>query len=195
MSKKKQNALQQALAGRTSIGPKGIENLKAELGIKGGVKSAAKDLGIKIKGSSSSSSGPFSPVPSSSSSFGSSTGFTPAEFDSRSALNLVNAQGNIDTEIGKLNSDAAKSVARIQSRASNYAADRDAESKQYASDRSKEASLGVENIRSRGAINLQKIVNKGNERIETIRGTFGLKGKGIDRGTAVLSALVSAFNF
>jgi hypothetical protein len=190
MSKKKQNALQQALAGRTSIGPKAIANIKAELGIKGGVKAAAKDLGIKIKGSSGKSS---SPVPSAS--FGSSTGSTPAEFDFRSALNLVNAQGNIDTEIGKLNTDAAKSVARIQSRASNYAADRDAESKQYASDRSKEASLGVERIRSRGAIDLQKIMNEGNERVESIRGTFGLKGKGLDRGTAVLSALTSAFNF
>jgi hypothetical protein len=188
MSKNKQ--LQKALAGKSSIGQKAIDKIKAELGIKGGVKSAAKDLGIKIKSSAGGSS---SPVPFSS--FGSYTGSTPAEFDFRSALNLVNAQGNIDTEIGKLNSDAAKSVARIQSRASNYAADRDAESKQYASDRAKEASLGVENIRSRGAVNLQKIVNEGNERVETIRGTFGLKGKGIDRGTAVLSALTSAFNF
>jgi hypothetical protein len=223
MSKKKQNALQQALAGRTSIGPKAIANIKAELGIKGGVKSAAKDLGIKIKSSSGKSS---SPVPSSF--FGSSTGSTPAEFDFRSALNLINAQGNIDTEIARLNSEAASNVAKISAKSDakvarvgakseKYQADRGLEaalgtasiragsdvdvarlgkeSEVYKADRDLEAALGVENIRSRGAIDLQKIMNEGNERVESIRGTFGLKGKGLDRGSAILSALSSAFNF
>jgi hypothetical protein len=192
MSKRKQNALQQALAARTSIGPKGIANLKAELGIKGGIKSAAKDLGIKIKGSSSSS-----PVPSfsSSSSFGSSTGSTPAEFDYRSTLNLVNAQGNIDTQIARLNSEAASNVARIKAGSDVNVARLAKEAEVYRADRGLESALGVENIRSRGAINLQKIINEGDERVENIRGTFGLKGKGIDRGTAILSGLVSAFNF
>ena len=193
MSKKKQNALQQALAGRTSIGPKGIENLKAELGIKGGVKSAAKDLSIKIKGSSSSSSGPFSPVPSSS--FGSYTGSTPAEFDYKSTLNLVNAQGNIDTQIARLNSEAASNVARIKAGGDVDVARLGKESDMYQADRALESALGVENIRSTGAINLQRIMNEGNERVENIRGTFGLRGKGIDRGTAILSGLASAFNF
>jgi hypothetical protein len=197
MSKKKQKALQQALAARTSIGPKGIANLKAELGIKGGVKSAAKDLDIKIKGSSSSSSRPSSPVPSfsSSSSFGSSTGSTPAEFDYRSTLNLVNAQGNIDTQIARLNSEAASNVARIRAGSDVDVARLAKEAEVYRADRGLEASLGVENIRSKGAIDLQKIINEGDERVENIRGTFGLKGKGIDRGTAILSGLVSAFNF
>jgi hypothetical protein len=164
MSKKKQNALQQALAGRTSIGSKGIANIKAELGIKSGVKRTAKDLGIKIKSSSSR-------VPSSL--FGPSTGSTPAEFDFKSALGLVNAQGNIDTQIARLNSEAASNVARIKA----------------------DSDVDVENIRSTGAINLQRIMNEGNERVENIRGTFGLRGKGIDRGTAILSSLASAFNF
>jgi hypothetical protein len=191
MSKNKQ--LQKALAGRSSIGQKAIDKIKADLGIKGGIRSAAKDLGIKIKVSSSSSSGPSSPVPSSS--FGSSTGSTPAEFDFKSTLNLVNAQGNIDTQIAKLNSEAASNVAKIKSGSDVDVARLGKEAEVYRADRGLEAALGVENIRSRGAIDLQKIMNEGNERVETIRGTFGLKGKGLDRGTAVLSALVSAFNF
>jgi hypothetical protein len=193
MSKKKQKQLQQALAGRSSIGQKAIDKIKADLGIKGGVKSAAKDLSIKIKGSSSSSSGPFSPVPSSS--FGSSGGSTPAEFDYKSTLNLINAQGNIDTQIAKLNSEAASNVAKIKSGSDVDVARLGKESEIYQADRGLEAALGVENIRSRGAIDLQKIMNEGNERVETIRGTFGLKGKGLDRGSAILSALTSAFNF
>jgi hypothetical protein len=190
MSKNKK--LQKALAGRSSIGQKAMDKIKADLDIKGGIRSAAKDLGIKIKGSSSSS-GPFSPVPSSS--FGSYTGSTPAEFDYKSTLNLVNAQGNIDTQIARLNSEAASNVARIKAGGDVDVARLGKESDMYQADRALESALGVENIRSKGAIDLQKIMNEGNERVENIRGTFGLKGKGIDRGTAVLSALVSAFNF
>jgi hypothetical protein len=193
MSKNKK--LQKALAGRSSIGQKAMDKIKADLDIKGGIRSAAKDLGIKIKGSSSSSSSskPSSPVPSSS--FGSSSGSTPAEFDFKSTLNLVNAQGNIDTQIAKLNSEAASNVAKIKAGGDVDVARLGKESEMYQADRGLEAALGVENIRSKGAIDLQKIMNEGNERVENIRGTFGLKGKGIDRGTAVLSALVSAFNF
>jgi len=190
-SKAAPNALQQALAGRTSIGPKAIDKIKADLGIKGGVKAAAKDLGIGIKGSSSRDA--FSGIPSSS--FGLSGGSTPAEFDYKSTLNLVNAQGNIDTQIARLNSEAASNVAKIKAGGDVDVARLGKESEMYQADRGLEAALGVENIRSKGAIDLQKIMNEGNERVETIRGTFGLKGKGLDRGTAVLSALTSAFNF
>jgi hypothetical protein len=190
-SKAAPNALQQALAGRTSIGPKAIDKIKADLDIKGGIKAAAKDLGIGIKGSSSRDV--FSDIPSSS--FGSSGGSTPAEFDYKSTLNLINAQGNIDTQIARLNSEAASNVAKIKAGSDVDVARLGKESEMYQADRGLEAALGVENIRSKGAIDLQKIMNEGNERVETIRGTFGLKGKGIDRGTAVLSALTSAFNF
>jgi hypothetical protein len=188
MSKNKQ--LQKALAGKSSIGQKAIDKIKADLGIKGGVKAAAKDLGIKIKSSAGGSS---SPVPFSS--FGLSGGSTPAEFDYKSTLNLVNAQGNIDTQIARLNSEAASNVAKIKAGSDVDVARLGKESEMYQADRGLEASLGVENIRSKGAIDLQKIMNEGNERVESIRGTFGLKGKGLDRGTAILSALSSAFNF
>jgi hypothetical protein len=191
-SKAAPNALQQALAGRTSIGPKAIDKIKADLGIKGGIKAAAKDLGIGIKGSSSRDV--FSDIPSSFS-FGSSGGSTPAEFDYKSTLNLVNAQGNIDTQIARLNSEAASNVAKIKAGGDVDVARLGKESEMYQADRGLEAALGVENIRSKGAIDLQKIMNEGNERVETIRGTFGLKGKGLDRGSAILSALSSAFNF
>jgi hypothetical protein len=62
-------------------------------------------------------------------------------------------------------------------------------------DRELESNLGVENIRAKGAVDLQKVVNTGMERVEDIRGEYGIKGKKVDRSTAILGGLVSAFNF
>jgi hypothetical protein len=194
MKKKQQKKLEKALAGKSAIGQSFINNIKAKLGIQSGVKAAAKDLGVRIKGSAASAPKP-APKPVSPSPPKSPSGLTPAEFDFKSALNLVNAQGNIDSQIARLNSEASRNVASIQSGASVDAARLAKEADLYRADRGLEASLGVENIRSRGAIDLQKIMNEGNERVEKIRGTFGLKTRGIERGSAILSALSSAFNF
>jgi hypothetical protein len=213
---KKDRRLQEALAGRTKIGPKAIANIKADLGIKGGIKSAAQNLGIKIKsGSSGSSKSGGASVPSSS--FSSESGLNPAAFDYQSALNLVNAQGNIDTQIANINSDASRyiselqvggakdvariegrtdrDVARIGGRTAKDVAQIQSRTTRYVADRELESNLGVENIRAKGAVDLQKIVNAGMERVENIRGEFGVRGKKIDRSTAILGGLVSAFNF
>ena len=70
-----------------------------------------------------------------------------------------------------------------------------ASTSRYLSDRQLESDLGVENIRAKGAIDLQGIINAGASNVETIRGEYGLKGKQIDRNTAMFNSLISSFNF
>lgn len=154
----------------------------------GGIRAAARDLGLNIRLNSPS-------LPDFS--FFGEEGFTPAEFDYQSAANLVNLQGNIDTRIAELNTETAETVAEIGFRGSRYTetGDKEFAGQKYMADRDKEARLGVENIRAKGAIDLQAIVNAGNREVENIRGEYGLKGKKIDRSTAVLGGLVNAFNF
>jgi hypothetical protein len=188
---KKNKKLQQALAGRTKIGPKAIAKIQADLGIKGGVRAAAKNLGITVKSGSSGSGG--ASVPSSS--FSSERGLTPAVFDYQAASNLLNQQGNIDTQIASINSDASRYISELQVGGAKDVANIQADSTRYVADRGLESDLGVENIRAKGAVDLQKIVNAGMERVENIRGEFGVQGKKIDRNTAILGGLVSAFNF
>ena len=122
-------------------------------------------------------------------------GLTPAEFDYQSASNLLNAQGNIDTQIANINSDAARYVTELETGAQKDVAKTQADATRYVADRELESNLGVENIRTKGAVDLQKVVNTGMERVEDIRGEYGIKGKKIDRSTAILGGLVSAFNF
>ena len=163
-----------------------IERIKRKTGVGGGITAIAKKQGINIKqpkGTPEYSYGDFG------------EGFTPAEFDYQSALNLVNAQGNIDTQIAGLNADAAKEVERIRGRSSVDVAGIEAGASRYQADRALESALGVENIRTKGAIDLQGVVNAGLERVEGIRGEYGLKGKMLDRGTSIYAGLVNAFNF
>jgi hypothetical protein len=145
-----------------------LDRIKEKTGISRGIKAQATKQGLSLPGS-----GPRerAEVPG----YGSSEaeGMFPAEFDYQSALNLVNAQGNIDTQIANLNSDASKYITQLQVGGSK----------------------DVENIRTKGAIDLQGIVNAGMANVENIRGEYGVKGKKVDRSTAILGGLVSAFNF
>lgn len=187
MGKKKD--LKDALKGRNKISSNAIDKLKEQFGIKGGVRDVAKDLGVKIKKGGKKNASPFGFE------FPGAEGFTPAEFDYQSALNLVNAQGNIDTQIANINADAARLVERIRSGGLKGVARIQANATRYVADRELEGALGVENIRAKGAIDLQKIVNAGLENVENIRGGYGIQGKKIDRSTAILGGLVNAFNF
>ena len=123
------------------------------------------------------------------------TGMYPSQFDAQAALNLVNAQGNIDTQIANLNSDASKYITQLQVGGAKDVAGIQSGTAKYVADRELESNLGVENIRAKGAIDLQGIVNAGMSNVENIRGEYGVKGKKIDRSTAILGGLVSAFNF
>ena len=145
-----------------------LDRIKEKTGISRGIKAQATKQGLSLPGS-----GPRerAEVPG----YGSSEagGMFPAEFDYQSALNLVNAQGNIDTQIANLNSDASKYITQLQVGGAK----------------------DVAGIQTKGAIDLQGIVNAGMENVENIRGGYGIKGKKIDQKTAILGSLVSAFNF
>lgn len=122
-------------------------------------------------------------------------GDSPAVFDYKKGLDYINAQGNINTNIQKLETESNKYIAGLQFGAAKDIANTQAGTTRYVADRELESNLGVENIRSKGAIDLQGIINAGASNVETIRGNYGLKGKQIDRDTAILGGLVSAFNF
>jgi hypothetical protein len=136
--------------------------------------------------------------------FASSTaeGYSPAVFDYQKGLDYINAQGNINTNIQRIESEANKYVSELETGATRYTADQQlaaekerAQATRYVADRELESNLGVENIRSKGAIDLQGIINAGASNVETIRGEYAVKGKKIDRNTTILGGLVSAFNF
>jgi hypothetical protein len=167
-----------------------LDRIKEKTGISRGIKAQATKQGLSLPGS-----GPRerAEVPG----YGSSEaeGMFPAEFDYQSALNLVNAQGNIDTQIANLNSDASKYITQLQVGGAKDVANIQGGTAKYVADRELEGNLGVENIRTKGAIDLQGIVNAGMANVENIRGEYGVKGKKVDRSTAILGGLVSAFNF
>jgi hypothetical protein len=94
-----------------------------------------------------------------------------------------------------MNAESAKNITELQTGAQKDIANTQAGATRYVADRELESNLGVENIRAKGAIDLQGIVNAGMERVEGIRGEYGIKGKKVDRSTAILGGLVSAFNF
>jgi hypothetical protein len=178
----------------SKIGPKlsssELDRIKERTGVSGGIRSIAKKQGIEIPGGGSRNR---AEVPG----YGSSEaeGMFPAVFDYQSALNLVNAQGNIDTQIANLNSDASKYITQLQVGGAKDVAGIQSGTAKYVADRELESDLGVENIRTKGAIDLQGIVNAGMANVENIRGEYGIKGKKVDRSTAILGGLVSAFNF
>ena len=176
------------------VGPKlsssELDRIKEKTGISRGIKAQATKQGLSLPGS-----GPRerAELPG----YGSSEaqGMFPAEFDYQSALNLVNAQGNIDTQIANLNSDASKYITQLQVGGAKDVAGIQGGTAKYVADRELEGNLGVENIRTKGAIDLQGIVNAVMANVENIRGEYGVKGKKVDRSTAILGGLVSAFNF
>ena len=155
-----------------NVGPKlsssELDKIKEKTGVSGGIRAIAKKQGISLPGS-----GPRERAEVPGYGFSGGEGMFPAEFDYQSALNLVNAQGNIDTQIANLNSDASKYITQLQVGGAK----------------------DVAGIQTKGAIDLQGIVNAGMENVENIRGGYGIKGKKIDQKTAILGSLVSAFNF
>ena len=175
-----------------------LGKLKEKFGVSGKfIKQEAKKKGIRLPGSGpreeETTSG--SDVAKADRQFYKATGMYPSQFDAQADLNLVNAQGNIDTQIANLNSDASKYITQLQVGGAKDVANIQSGTAKYVADRELEGNLGVENIRAKGAINLQRIINAGMSRVEKIRGKYDVKGKKIDRSTAILGSLVSAFNF
>jgi hypothetical protein len=177
-----------------NVGPKlsssELDRIKEKTGVSGGIRAIAKKQGISLPGS-----GPRerAEVPG----YGSSEaqGMFPAVLDYNALIGSINAQGNIDTQIANLNSDASKYITQLQVGGAKDVANIQSGTAKYVADRELESDLGVENIRTKGAIDLQGIINAGLANVENIRGEYGIKGKKVDRSTAILGGLVSAFSF
>ena len=184
------------------IGPKlsssELGKLKEKFGVSGKfIKQEAEKKGIRLPGSGpreeETTSG--ADVAKADRQFYKATGMYPSQFDAQATLNFINAQGNIDTQIANLNADASKYITQLQVGSAKDVANIQSGTAKYVADRELESNLGVENIRAKGAIDLQGIINAGMSNVENIRGEYGVKGKKIDRSTAILGSLVSAFNF
>ena len=177
-----------------NVGPKlsssELDRIKEKTGVSGGIRAIAKKQGISLPGS-----GPRerAEVPG----YGSSEaqGMFPAVLDYNALIGSINAQGNIDTQIANLNSDASKYITQLQVGGAKDVANIQSGTAKYVADRELESDLDVENIRTKGAIDLQGIINAGLANVENIRGEYGIKGKKVDRSTAILGGLVSAFSF
>jgi hypothetical protein len=184
-----------------------LERIKRETGAKGGIVPIAKSMGIDFSSGVRNRNNlqPSVTIPG----YGTPSAeefLNPAVYQGTLAQNLgiLTAQGGLD--IANVNKDALIAVERIKKSSTldisqlnlegiKYASDRDLEGTKYASDRQLEGVLGAENIRAKGAIDLQGIINAGTANVENIRGEYGIKGKKIDRSTAILGSLVSSFNF
>jgi hypothetical protein len=187
--------IRDALKGRDTLNLAGLNRIKEDLGIKGGVIPIAKSMGINISygakegGNSSSVSVPgFGD-------FSSEEFLNPAVYQGTLAHNLgvLNAQSSVD--VAKENGKSLVAVERIKKNTALGVGKLQLEGVKYSSDRELEGVLGAENIRSKGAIDLQGIINAGAANVENIRGEYGIKGKKVDQNTAILGSLVSAFNF
>ncbi len=227
----KNEVLKNALKGvGTTLSTFELERIKEQTGIKGGIIPFATSLGIKssygIKQQTGGNKGGGTEIPGFTGS--SMEGLNPAVFEGLLAQNLASLGGNISADVARIMSAAEVEKAKIVNRgllkstqitadSSDYATEAEERSKKYDSDRQLEGILGaenvrskgaidlqaiinagttnIENIRSRGAIDLQGIVNTGAANVENIRGKYGVEGKKIDRRAAILSSLTSAFNF
>ena len=206
MSSKTQS-IKDALKGRSTLNLGGLERIKRDLGIKGGVIPIAESMGIRISaGARTGGNSPPVSVPGFGGSFSSEEFLNPAVYQGTLAQNLgvLDAQSSLDVAVE--NGKSLKAVERIKKNAlletsklnlegTKYTADKGLEGSKYSDDRQLEGVLGAENIRAKGAIDLQGIINAGAANVENIRGEYGIKGKKVDQKTAILGNLVSAFNF
>ena len=97
------------------------------------------------------------------------------EFDYESAYGLAELDGQIRTNLAKIQNQNAEAVAGIYAKAQMYGTDADERARKYVADRAGQSAEAVENIRAKGNIDLQAIVNAGLKDVENIRGQFGVE--------------------
>jgi len=188
----KNEVLKNALKGvGTTLSTFELERIKKQTGIKGGIIPFATSLGIKssygIKQQTGGNKGGGTKIPGFTGS--SAEGYNPEMFEAILAQNLASLGGNISADVARIMSAAEVEKAKIANRgllkstqitadSSDYATEAEERSKTYDSDRQLESILGAENVRSKGAIDLQAIINAGATNIENIRsrGAIDLQG-------------------
>ena len=97
------------------------------------------------------------------------------EFDYQSADGLAELDGQIRSNLTKIQNQNAEAVAGIYAKAQMYGTDADERARKYVADRAGSSAEAVENIRAKNNIDLQAIVNAGLKEVEGIRGQFGVE--------------------
>jgi len=97
------------------------------------------------------------------------------EFDYKSAYGLGELEGQIRTNLQKLQNISAENIANISAGAQRYGYEADERARKYVADRAGQSAEAVENIRAKGNLDLQAIVNAGLKDVENIRGQFGVE--------------------
>jgi hypothetical protein len=97
------------------------------------------------------------------------------EFDYKSAYGLGELEGQIQTNLQKLQNIGAENIANISAGAQRYGYEADERARKYVADRAGQSAEAVENIRAKGNLDLQAIVNAGLKDVENIRGQFGVE--------------------
>jgi hypothetical protein len=96
-------------------------------------------------------------------------------YDYEAAAGLINLRGDIDKQLEVLRGASAENIAGISAGAQKYGYDADERARKYVADRAGQSAEAVENIRAKGNLDLQAIVNAGLKDVETIRGQFGVE--------------------
>lgn len=140
-----------------------------------------------------------------------------ATYDYEVASGLANLENDTRKQLEILRGASAENIAGISAGAQRYGYDADERARKYVADRAGQSAEAVENIRAKGNLDLQAIVNAGlkdvadiqgqtSRDVEKTRGEFGVKqeetrqagGRDIARigGRAgIYQGLMGAFNF
>jgi hypothetical protein len=138
-------------------------------------------------------------------------------YDYEYASGLANIRGDIEKQLEVLRGAGAENIANISAGAQRYGYDADERARKYVADRAGQSAEAVENIRAKGNIDLQAIVNAGlkdvaeiqgltSRDVEKIRGEFGVKQEEtrqagsrdiarIGGKAGIYQGLMGAFNF
>jgi hypothetical protein len=139
------------------------------------------------------------------------------DYDYKSAYGLGELEGQIRTNLQKLQGASAETIAGISAGAQRYGYDADERARKYVADRAGQSAEAVENIRAKGNLDLQAIVNAGlkdvteiqgqtSRDVEKTRGEFGVKQEEtrqagsrdiarIGGRAGIYQGLMGAFNF
>jgi hypothetical protein len=139
------------------------------------------------------------------------------DYDYKTAYGLGELEGQIRTNLQKLQGTSAEAIAGISAGAQKYGYDADERARKYVADRAGQSAEAVENIRAKGNLDLQAIVNAGlkdvaeiqgltSRDVEKTRGEFNIKQEDIKQAglrdatrisgkAGIYQGLMGAFNF
>jgi len=96
-------------------------------------------------------------------------------YDYEVASGLAKLNNDTMKQLEILRGASAENIANISAGAQRYGYEADERARKYVADRAGQSAEAVENIRAKGNLDLQAIVNAGLKDVENIRGQFGVE--------------------